>query len=57
MDILSTKTIKAIETSASINYHNKKVRYKMDCNILQAVLLAIILLLITTIISYFYAKH
>ena len=35
----------------------KKVRYKIDCYILDAVLLAIILLLITAIIFYHYTKH
>ena len=37
--------------------YNKKVRYKMDCYILQKVLLVIILLFIIAIICYHYAKH
>ena len=46
-----------IATNVSINCHNIKIRYKIDCYILQTVLLVIILLLIIAIISYHYAKH
>ena len=54
MNNLSTNTIATSVTStASINWDNKKVR---DCYILLTVL-AIILLLIITIISYHYAKQ
>ena len=58
MDIVSTKKTKTMTTNitstAPINCHNRKVR---DCCILHTVLLAIILLLIITIISYHYAKQ
>ena len=46
-----------IATNVSINSHDKKVRYKIDCNILHTVLLATILLLIITYNCYHYAKH
>ena len=45
-----------VSTNASINFDDKKVRYKMDCYILHTVLLVITLLLIIAII-YHYAKH
>ena len=48
---------KTIATNASINYHSKKLRYKINWYILHTVLLAIILLLIITIICYHYAKY
>ena len=66
MDNLSTKNTNTIATkktnaivtntmiTASINYHNKKVRVYY---ILHTVLLAITLLLINTIICYLYAKQ
>ena len=61
MDTVSTKMTNAIATNVMstilTNYDNKKVRYKIDCYILHTVLLAIILLLITTIVCYHYAKH
>ena len=42
----------------SINFHSKKVRYKIDYYILHAVLLGIILLLIiNTICCYYVVKH
>ena len=41
-------------STASINYHNKKVT---DCYILRTALLVIILLLIITFICYHYAKQ
>ena len=45
MDIASTKITNTIVTNVSINCHNKKVRYKVDCYILHTVLVVIILLL------------
>ena len=57
MDIISTNTTNSIAANVSINCHTKQVRYKIDCYILHAVLLAIILLLIINIICYQYAKH
>ena len=56
LDIVSTKVVNSITTNVtntvSINRHIKKIRYKMDCYILQTVLVVIILLFIITIISY-----
>ena len=40
-----------------INYNDKNVRYKLDCYILHTFLLMIILLFLTAIICYYYAKH
>ena len=57
MDIVSTKITNTTAANVSINFEDKKVRYKNDCYILHTVLLAIILLLIITIICYHYAKH
>ena len=57
MDIVSTEMTNAIATNVSVNYHNKKVRCKIDCYILHTVLLVIILLLIIAIICHHYAKH
>ena len=61
MDILSTKMTNTISTNvtstASINCHSKKTRYKIHCYIFHTALLVIILLLIITIICYHYAKH
>ena len=55
MNNLSTNTIATnITSTASINFHNKKVR---DCYILHTVLLLTILLLIITIICHHYAKQ
>ena len=58
MNNLSTKEIKTITTNvtstASINCHSKKVK---DCCILLRVLLEVILILITTIVCYHYAKQ
>ena len=50
MNIVSTKMTNTIATNISINCHNEKVRYKIDCYILHTLLLAIILVLIITII-------
>ena len=57
IDIVLTKMTNTIAKIVSINFHSKKVRYITDRYILHAVLLAIILLLVTTIISYRYANH
>ena len=38
MDIVSTKMTNTIATNVSITCHNKKVRYKIDCYILDTVL-------------------
>ena len=46
-----------IATNLSVNCHAKKVRYKIDCYILNTVLLAIILLLMINIICCYYAKQ
>ena len=46
-----------VATNVWINSDGKKVRYKIYCFILNKVLLMIILLLISTIICYHYAKH
>ena len=58
MDIVSTKKKNTVATNvtstASINYHSKKVR---DCYILHIVLLVIILLCVIIIICYYYAKQ
>ena len=45
-----------ITSTVSTDFHNKKVRYKMDCYILHAVLLLTILLFITAVICYPYTK-
>ena len=53
-----TNTISTnVASTVSINSDYKKVRYKMDSYILHTVLLVIILLFITAIICYRYAKH
>ena len=54
MDIVSTKMINTVgadvTSSASINFHRKNVRYKIDCYVFHAVFLAIIISFIITII-------
>ena len=57
MDIVSTKKRNTIARNVSINSDDKKVRYKIDCCILDTVLLVITLLLVITIICYHYAKN
>ena len=53
-----TKTIATNDMSTMLkNSDDKKVRHKMNCYILHAVLLVIILLLRLAIICYHYAKH
>ena len=58
MNIVSAKMANTIATNivstASLNCHSKKVR---DCFILHTVLLLIILLSITIIVCYYYAKQ
>ena len=39
------------------NFHNKKVRYTIDCYILHTVLLVIISLFTIAIICYHYEEH
>ena len=51
-DIVSTNM-----TNVSINFDDKKVRYKTDTHILHTVLLVIMLLLIIAIICYHYTNH
>ena len=61
VDIVSTNVTNAISTSVtstgSINYDDKKVRYKMECYILYTVLLMIILLFTIAITCDHYTKH
>ena len=57
MDVVSTKMTDTIPTNVSISSDNKKARYKVDCYILHAVLLAFVLLLIIAITCDHYAKH
>ena len=53
-----TNTVaKNVTSTMSINFCNKKVRYKMDRFILDKFLLVTILLFIITTICYHYAKH
>ena len=52
----STVSTNVIST-ATLNFHNKKVGYKMECYILHTVLLKLILLFIIAIIGYRCAKH
>ena len=60
MDIVSINVANTISKNAaitvSINRHNKKLRYKIDCYILHTVLLVIKLLLIITITCYHLCK-
>ena len=56
MDIASTKMTNTITTNVSMSPEDKKVRYKIDCYIFHTDLLVIILVLIITIISCYYAK-
>ena len=57
IDIVSTKMTKYYSKNVSINPDCRKVRYKFDCYILHAVLLATILLLMITLVWYHYAMH
>ena len=61
MDIVSTNlanNLLANSTSTVLkNSDDKNVRYKMDCYILDTVLLVIILLFIIAIICYYYTRH
>ena len=57
MGIISTNVVNTTSTNVSTNSDGKKVRYRIDCYILQRVLLMIILLFIIAIICYHYGKH
>ena len=46
-----------VTSAVSLNYDDKKVRYKMDCYILHTFLLVIILIFMIAIICYYYEKH
>ena len=46
-----------VTSTVSINSDDKKLRYKMDCYILQVFLSVIILLFIVAIICYHYTKY
>ena len=50
-DSLSTNVPENVMSTASINFHNKKVGCKMDCHILHSVLLVIIFLFIIAIMQ------
>ena len=56
-DSVSTKVSTNFMSVASINFHYKKVRDKIDCYIMHTVLLVVILLFIIALICYHYAKH
>ena len=51
MDIVSTKITNTIATNVSINCHNERGRYKIDCYILHKVLLVMIILLFAIIMQ------
>ena len=57
MDIVSSNLPNTITTNLSTNSVAKKVRYKIDCYILDTGLLVIILFLIIGITCYHYAKY
>ena len=46
-----------VASTVSINFGDKKFRYKMDCYNLHTLLLVTILLFIITTICYHHAKH
>ena len=54
---ISTNLSTNVTSNVSINVLNKKVRYKMGCYVLHAVLLVIISIFIVAVICYHYAKH
>ena len=56
-DRVSTNVPTSVTSTVLTNFHNEKVRYKMDSYILDTILLVIILLCIITIFYYRYAKH
>ena len=56
-DSSSTNVPENVMSTASINFHNKKVQCKMDCHILHRVLLVIKFLFIIAIICYHYATR
>ena len=55
--IVSTNVSNTISTNVSTNSDGERVRYKINCYILHAVLVVIILTLEIAIICYHYAKH
>ena len=55
-NVTSTKSANAMSTMLT-NSDDKKVRYKMDCYILQTILLVIILIFKIAIICYQFGKH
>ena len=57
MDIVSAKMTNTLAMNVSINFFDKKVRYKIDSYILYTVFLVIILLLIITIICHHCTKN
>ena len=55
MSAIAMSTVSTnVTTTVSINIHNKKVRYKIDCYILNTFLLGTILIFIIAIIWYHY---
>ena len=53
-----SKNVKTDVTSTvSINIHNKKFRYKLDCYILQMVLVLVTFLFVIAFVCYHYTKH
>ena len=60
-DSVSTNVISSVPanvtSNVSINFDNKKIRYKMNCYNLQMFMLVVILLFLITIICYHYTKH
>ena len=56
-NMTNTISTYSIASTVSIDFHDKKVRYKMDCFIFHTVLLVIILLFRIAIICYHYAKQ
>ena len=55
-DVSCSMPINATNT-ASINFDDNKIRYKMDCCTFPTVLLVVVLLFIVTIIWCHYTKH
>ena len=56
-DSISPNVTTNMTSTVSINFHNKKVRDKMDCHILHTVLLEIIQLFIIAITCFHYTKY
>ena len=57
MDIESTKMTNTIATNVTKICHSKKPWYKFDCGVLHTILSVRILLLVITMICYYYVKH